>query len=185
MISYQACSGPLALLALLGCSSPPGTAPPATTDSLRLVPVVTSGLSSPVYLTAPTGDTARLFVVEQSGQIRIVQHGQLLPAAFLDIHTRLVSGGEQGLLSVAFHPNYGTNGYLYVNYTDLNGDTRVERYTLSATHPNHAPKPTHKLIMSIPKPSTSHNRELGTCGPAGTVKIGTAAGRHVGAPRQS
>src|SRR5712691_11484021 len=136
MISYQACSGPLALLALLGCSNPPGTAPPATTDSLRLVPVVTSGLSSPVYLTAPTGDTARLFVVEQSGQIRIVQHGQLLPAAFLDIHTRLVSGGEQGLLSVAFHPNYGANGFFYVNYTDLNGDTRVERYTVSAADSN-------------------------------------------------
>src|SRR3989442_10156441 len=105
MISYQACSGPLALLALLGCSSPPGTAPPATTDSLRLVPVVTSGLSSPVYLTAPTGDTARLFVVEQSGQIRVVQHGQLLATPFLAISNRVASGAEEGLLSGAFQPS--------------------------------------------------------------------------------
>jgi len=183
MISYQACSGPLALLALLGCSSPPGTAPPATTDSLRLVPVVTSGLSSPVYLTAPTGDTARLFVVEQSGQIRIVQHGQLLPAAFLDIHTRLVSGGEQGLLSVAFHPNYGTNGYLYVNYTDLNGDTRVERYTVSAADSNLADTATHKLIIFIPQPYTNHNGGLVMFGPDGMFYIGMGDGGSGGDPQ--
>jgi len=183
MISYQACSGPLALLALLGCSSPPGTAPPATTDSLRLVPVVTSGLSSPVYLTAPTGDTARLFVVEQSGQIRIVQHGQLLPAAFLDIHTRLVSGGEQGLLSVAFHPNYRTNGYLYVNYTDLNGDTRVERYTVSAADSNLADTATHKLIIFIPQPYTNHNGGLVMFGPDGMFYIGMGDGGSVGDPQ--
>ena len=183
MISYQACSGPVALLALLGCSSPPGTAPPAATDSLRLVPVVTSGLSSPVYLTAPTGDTARLFVVEQSGQIRIVQHGQLLPAAFLDIHTRLVSGGEQGLLSVAFHPNYATNGYLYVNYTDLNGDTRVERYTVSAADSNLADTATHKLIIFIPQPYTNHNGGLVMFGPDGMFYIGMGDGGSGGDPQ--
>ncbi len=183
MISYQACSGPLALLALLGCSSPPGTAPPATTDSLRLVPVVTSGLSSPVYLTAPTGDTARLFVVEQSGQIRIIQHGQLLPAAFLDIHTRLVSGGEQGLLSVAFHPNYATNGYFYVNYTDLNGDTRVERYTVSAADSNLADTATHKLIIFIPQPYTNHNGGLVMFGPDGMLYIGMGDGGSGGDPQ--
>ncbi len=183
MINYQACCGPLAVLALLGCSTPPGTAPPATTDSLRLVPVVTSGLSSPVYLTAPTGDTARLFVVEQSGQIRIVQHGQLLPAAFLDIHTRLVSGGEQGLLSVAFHPNYGTNGYLYVNYTDLNGDTRVERYTVSAADSNLADTATHKLIIFIPQPYTNHNGGLVMFGPDGMFYIGMGDGGSGGDPQ--
>ncbi|HEX9487005.1 MAG TPA: PQQ-dependent sugar dehydrogenase [Gemmatimonadales bacterium] len=183
MINYQACSGPLALVALLGCSNPPGTAPPATTDSLRLVPVVTSGLSSPLYLTAPTGDTARLFVVEQSGQIRIVRHGQLLPAAFLDIHTRLVSGGEQGLLSVAFHPNYATNGYFYVNYTDLNGDTRVERYTVSAADSNLADTATHKLIIFIPQPYTNHNGGLVMFGPDGMFYIGMGDGGSVGDPQ--
>jgi len=183
VINYQACSGPLALVALLGCSNPPGTAPPATTDSLRLVPVVTSGLSSPLYLTAPTGDTARLFVVEQSGQIRIVRHGQLLPAAFLDIHTRLVSGGEQGLLSVAFHPNYATNGYFYVNYTDLNGDTRVERYTVSAADSNLADTATHKLIIFIPQPYTNHNGGLVMFGPDGMFYIGMGDGGSVGDPQ--
>ena len=183
MINYQACFGPLAVLALLGCNNAPGTAPPATTDSLRLVPVVTSGLSSPVYLTAPTGDTARLFVVEQSGQIRIVQHGQLLPAAFLDIHTRLVSGGEQGLLSVAFHPNYATNGYFYVNYTDLNGDTRVERYTVSAADSNLADTATHKLIIFIPQPYTNHNGGLVMFGADGMFYIGMGDGGSGGDPQ--
>jgi len=183
VINYQACFGPLAVLALFGCNNAPGTAPPPTTDSLRLVPVVTSGVASPVYLTAPTGDTARLFVVEQSGQIRVVQHGQLLPAAFLDIHTRLVSGGEQGLLSVAFHPNYATNGYFYVNYTDLNGDTRVERYTVSAADSNLADTATHKLIIFIPQPYTNHNGGLVMFGPDGMLYIGMGDGGSGGDPQ--
>jgi glucose/arabinose dehydrogenase len=183
VINYQACCGPLAVLALLGCNNAPGTAPPPTSDSLRLVPVVTSGLSSPVYLSAPTGDTSRLFVVEQSGQIRIVQHGQLLPAAFLDIQTRLVSGGEQGLLSVAFHPNYATNGYFYVNYTDLNGDTRVERYTVSAADSNLADTATHKLIIFIPQPYTNHNGGLVMFGPDGMFYIGMGDGGSGGDPQ--
>ena len=183
MTSYRTLTGSIATLVLLGCSAAPATAPPPTSDSLRLVPVVTSGLSSPVYLTAPTGDTARLFVVEQSGQIRVVQHGQLLPAAFLDIHTRLVSGGEQGLLSVAFHPNYATNGYFYVNYTDLNGDTRVERYTVSAADSNLADTATHKLIIFIPQPYTNHNGGLVMFGPDRMLYIGMGDGGSGGDPQ--
>jgi hypothetical protein len=181
--NYRVLSGSLALLALLGCSNAPATALPPTSDTLKLVPVVTSGLSSPVYLTAPSGDTARLFVVEQSGQIRVVQHGQLLPAAFLDIHTRLVSGGEQGLLSVAFHPNYATNGFFYVNYTDLNGDTRVERYTVSVADSNLADTATHKLILFIPQPYTNHNGGLVMFGPDGMLYIGMGDGGLGGDPQ--
>ena len=182
MTNYRVLTGSLALLALLGCSNAPATAPPPTSDTLKLVPVVTSGLSSPVYLTAPTGDTARLFVVEQSGQIRIVQHGQLLPTAFLDIHSRLVSGGEQGLLSVAFHPNYGAYGFFYVNYTDLNGDTRVERYTVSAADSNLADTTTHKLILFVPQPYTNHNGGLVMFGPDGMLYIGMGDGGSGGDP---
>ena len=182
MTNYRVLTGSLALLALLGCSNAPATAPPPTSDTLKLVPVVTSGLSSPVYLTTPTGDTARLFVVEQSGQIRIVQHGQLLPTAFLDIHSRLVSGGEQGLLSVAFHPNYGANGFFYVNYTDLNGDTRVERYTVSAADSNLADTTTHKLILFVPQPYTNHNGGLVMFGPDGMLYIGMGDGGSGGDP---
>ena len=174
-------SGFFAVLALFGCSNAPG-APASTSDSLRLVPVVTSGLSNPVYLTAPPGDTARLFVVEQSGQIRIVQHGQLLPTPFLDIHGRLVSGGEQGLLSVAFHPNYAGNGFFYVNYTDLNGDTRVERYTVSAADSNLADTASHKLILFVAQPYTNHNGGLVMFGPDGMLYIGMGDGGSGGDP---
>src|SRR5215203_1692717 len=85
----------------------------------------------PVYLTSPPGD-ARLFVVEQSGRIVIVKRGATLPTPFLDITSKVKSGGEQGLLSVAFHPAYSQNGHLFVNYTDKQGDTRIERYTVSS-----------------------------------------------------
>src|SRR2546425_577203 len=188
MISYQACSGPLALLALLGCSSPPGTAPPATTDSLRLVPGVTSGLSSPVYLTAPTGDTARLFVVEQPGRIRVVQHGQLLATSFLDITDRVASGGEEGLLSVAFHSSYATNRYFYVDYTHTNaaGDTLytlIERYTTTIADSNLADTASHKLILRIVQPYSNHNGGLVMFGPDRMFYIGMGDGGSGGDPQ--
>ncbi len=113
------------LLALAACSDGPGEpAPPPANVGVRLQEVA-GGLSSPVYVTAPAGD-ARLFVVEQPGRIRVVQNGQLLPTPFLDIVPKVSSGGERGLLSMAFHPGYAQNGFFYVNYTDPGGDTRVE-----------------------------------------------------------
>ena len=124
------------LLTVLACNGtvevqddPSGNGQPAS--GIRLEEVV-SGLQRPIHLTAPAGD-ARLFIVEQPGRIRIVENGQLRAEPFLDIVARVRSqGNEQGLLSMAFHPEYGTNGYFYVNYTDTDGDTRVERYRVSA-----------------------------------------------------
>jgi glucose/arabinose dehydrogenase len=184
-------TGSLALLALLGCSNAPATAPPPTSDTLQLVPVVTSGLSSPVYLTAPTGDTARLFVVEQPGRIRVVQHGVLLGTPFLDITGRVLYGGEEGLLSVAFHPLSATNHFFYVDYTRRNaaGDTvytMIERYTVSADS-NVADSATHKLILRItqPQPVTSyanHKGGLVMFGPDGMLYIGMGDGGLGGDP---
>src|SRR5690349_3578888 len=131
MMTARTITGPLCAAALLACGDN-SAMPLPVSGNLRLVPVVSSGLSSPLYLTAPPGDVQRLFIVEQVGRIQIVQNGALLATPFLDISGRVLSGGEQGLLSVAFHPNYATNGYFYVDYTDLNGDTRVERYRVSA-----------------------------------------------------
>src|SRR5512141_895085 len=119
----------LAALIFCGCTggndisidSPPGP------DVVLGVQEVAAGLSNPLYVTSPAND-ARLFVVEQAGRIRIIENGQLLPVPFLDITSRVSSGGERGLLSVAFHPSYATNGFFYVNFTDLSGNTRVERF---------------------------------------------------------
>ncbi len=92
---------------------------------------IASGLARPVDLTAPPGDRSRLFVLEKTGYIRIISvvNGvyTLLPTPFLAINTLVSGGPEQGLLGLAFHPNFAANGYFYINYTDVNGDTVSQR----------------------------------------------------------
>ncbi len=188
MTSYRTLTGSFAVVVLFGCSNAPATGPPPTSDSLRLVPIVTSGLSSPVYLTAPPGDTARLFVVEQAGQIRVVQHGQLLAMPFLDIASRVLSGGEEGLLSVAFHPLYATNHYFYVDYTHTNtaGDTLytlIERYTTTSADSNIADTASHKLLLRIVQPYSNHNGGLVLFGLDGLLYIGMGDGGSGGDPQ--
>ena len=149
---------PLALLVLpiLACSSEGGgTVTPLPTDFELTLEVVTSGVSRALYLTAPAGD-ARLFIVAQTGQVRIVQNNQLLPTPFLDVSAKITSGGERGLLSIAFHPQYATNGFFYVNYTDGNGDTVVERYKVSSDA-NRADPTSAKQILFVKQPFANHN----------------------------
>jgi glucose/arabinose dehydrogenase len=167
----------LVLLACLGkARSDSGVYLAAT---LRLQPIA-SGLDSPLYLTAPAGDS-RLFIVEQPGRIRIVRDGQLVARPFLDIAGRVSSGGERGLLSVAFHPQYASNGFFYVNYTDRNGDTRIERYSVTAD-PNVADPASGKLLLSIKQPFSNHNGGLNLFGPDGMLYIGMGDGGSGGDP---
>ncbi|HKY97285.1 MAG TPA: PQQ-dependent sugar dehydrogenase, partial [Gemmatimonadaceae bacterium] len=125
-------------------SSPASDAAPAASvaSTMRLEQV--GDFRNPVYLTAPTGDP-RLFIVEQAGRIRIVKNGAALATPFLDIADRVKSGGEQGLLSMAFHPDYRTNGQFFVNFTDKVGDTHVERFTVSRANPDVADESSSKL----------------------------------------
>lgn len=125
-----------------GSPLPPGI-------GLKLNPFITVGLSSPVFMTQPLDD-GRIFVVEQGGRIRIVRNGVLLATPFLDISTRMLSGGERGLLSVAFHPQYTTNHFFYVYFTtQANGDIRIERFT-TTSNPEVADPTTSKLIITAP-----------------------------------
>ncbi|MDO8501232.1 MAG: PQQ-dependent sugar dehydrogenase [Gemmatimonadaceae bacterium] len=135
---------------------------------------------SPVHLTSPPGD-ARLFVVEQAGRIRIVKNGAIVAQPFLDMVERVRSGGEQGLLSVAFHPDYARNGWFYVNYTDRQGDTRVERYKVSS-NPDLADASSAKLVLGIDQPYSNHNGGLAMFGPDGMLWIGTGDGGSGGDP---
>ncbi|HMA19709.1 MAG TPA: PQQ-dependent sugar dehydrogenase [Gemmatimonadaceae bacterium] len=135
---------------------------------------------NPVYLAAPPGDS-RLFIVEQAGRIRIVKNGQALTEPFLDIADRVRSGGEQGLLSVAFHPDYRTNGFFYVNFTDRSGDTRVERFKVSA-NPDIADAASSKLVIGIDQPYANHNGGLVMFGPDGMLYIGMGDGGSGGDP---
>ncbi len=111
---------PLALFALVlaacgGSDSPVEPVTPPADLTLRLEAVAT-GLSAPVFAGSPPGDE-RLFVVEQAGRIRIVANGQVQPAAFLDISSKVLGGGERGLLSITFHPRFATNRFFYLYYT--------------------------------------------------------------------
>ena len=147
---------------------------PATQRVTIALKEVARGLAEPVYLTAPAGDP-RLFIVEQAGRIRIVKNGVLSPRFFLDIESKVGSGGERGLLSVAFHPQYKTNGYLFVNYTDRHGDTNIERYTVSRD-PDAADPATAKLILKIGQPYANHNGGMNLFGPDGMLYIGMGDG---------
>ena len=178
----------LALCALAGCSDatesgadlPGDPVEPRGSAEVRLEQVA-SGLQSPVYLTSPASD-ARLFVVEQRGRIRIVQDGQLVDAPFLDITDRAGSGGERGLLSLAFHPAYASNGYFYVNYTDREGDTRIERYSATDDR-NRADPSSAKRILTIEQPFGNHNGGLIKFGSDGMLYIGMGDGGSGGDPQ--
>jgi glucose/arabinose dehydrogenase len=103
--------------------------PPVPSLSLTQV---ASGLSSALYVTAPPGDTDRIFVVQQSGAIRVLRHDTLLTTPFLNLSGIISFTGERGLLSLAFDPNYASNGFFYVDYAATNGALTVARYHISA-----------------------------------------------------
>lgn len=155
----------------------PPPIPPEFKLSLQLI---ASGLSGPVYLTSPLGD-ARLFVVEQPGRIRIISSGQVLATPFLDITSRVATGGERGLLSVAFHPQYATNGFFYVYFTGAGGELRIERFTVSA-NANVAAGASSKLILAVAHPRTNHNGGLAMFGPDGMLYLGLGDGGGAGDP---
>ena len=124
------------------------------------------GFDRPVFLTAPPGDTTRVVVVEQAeGRVMLVKNGVRVDKPFLDIDTRVGSDdGEQGLLGFAFHPNYASNRFVFVNYTNNDGDTIIERYK-AKKNGDGAKKKTRKLILKISQPDTNHNGGMIAFGP--------------------
>lgn len=173
-----------ALLLALSCGGNGGPGDPAIvtpTVDLALQPIAI-GLNSPVHLASPPNDD-RLFIVEQPGRIRIVQNGALEPTAFLDITSKVTSGGEQGLLSVAFHPQYASNRRFYVYYVDNAGNLQIERYITPMATPNVADAAMALPIINIPHPDNSnHNGGQLAFGPDGFLYIGTGDGGSGGDP---
>lgn len=137
---------------------------------------VASGLDQPLFVTAPTGDS-RLFVVEREGRVRIVENGLVLPGAFLDISSSVSSNGERGLLGLAFHPDYSTNGRFFVHYTDGDGSNRVVEYGVS-DDPNLADTDTARVLLTVPQPASNHNGGMIDFGPDDRlyVSIGDGGG---------
>src|SRR5687767_888659 len=145
-----------------------GNGPPA--DGFGLETIV-EGLEFPVWLTSPPGDP-RLFVVEKGGQVLIVENGAALPTPFLDLRGQVSTGNEQGLLSLAFHPDYSANGRFFVNFTDPAGDTRVVEYRVSPGDPDRADPGSARVVLSIEQPFSNHNGGLVLFGPDGMLYVG-------------
>ena len=144
-------------------------------SAVELTPVL-SGLSSPVLATHAGDGSQRLFVVEQVGRIRVLQPGASTPTTFLDISTRLLAGGERGLLGLAFHPQYAANGRFFVFYTRSgDGALTIAEYRASAD-PNVAGT-AETVLLTIPHPGQSnHNGGMLAFGPDGHLYIGTGDG---------
>ena len=180
LVLLAACESHAAASLPPGANAPtPAMAGTSASRPLRLV-TVAEGLDRPLYAISPPGD-ARLFVVEQVGRIRVLRGGVMRRTPFLDLRDRVSSGGERGLLSVAFHPDYARNGWFFVNYTDRQGDTRIERFHVSAD-PDRADPASAREVLRIHQPYSNHNGGLVMFGPDSLLYIGMGDGGSGGDP---
>jgi glucose/arabinose dehydrogenase len=137
---------------------------------------VAGGLTGPLWVTHASDGSGRLFVLEKPGVIRIIADGQLSEQPFLDISDRVgSSASEQGLLGLAFAPDYVTSGFFFVNYTNKNGDTVISRFNVGET-PDAADPNSEFLVLSIDQPAANHNGGDITFGPDGMLWIGMGDG---------
>jgi glucose/arabinose dehydrogenase len=173
---------PVFLLVTIFCSMSASAAPPAQNNApvpayYRLVEVAT-GFSRPLDL-VHAGDE-RLFIVEQGGQIKVLKNG--VATEFLDVTALVSRGSERGLLGMAFHPDYAQNGYFFINYTELEGDTVIARYQVSPD-PDVADPNSAAQVLTIPQPYTNHNGGDVVFGPDGYLYIGMGDGGSGGDPQ--
>ena len=144
--------------------------------TIQLEPVVTAGLDRPLYVTHAHDGSNRLFIVEQPGRIKVLQPGATSAATFLDITSLVLSGGERGLLGLAFHPQFPTTGRFFVDYTRRpDGATVVAEYGVSSSDPNVA-DPRETVLLTIPQPFENHNGGMIAFGPDGFLYIGMGDG---------
>jgi len=148
------------------------TAPAAAAAGVRLVEV--GRFQSPLYATAPPGDARRLMVVEQGGRIRVVRGGKTLATPFLDITSKVTSGGEQGLLGLAFAPDYATSGLFYVYYTGRDQREWVVEYHRASA--DRADPASARTVLRMDDPESNHNGGDLEFGPDGLLYIGTGDG---------
>jgi len=141
--------------------------------------VVARGFDSPVHIVQPRTEPRRLYVVEQPGTIRVIERGKVRSGFFLDVRSRVSFGGEQGLLGLAFDPKYASNRFIYVNYTDSNGDTRVVRYK---TNGGAALGRSARLLLRVDQPYGNHNGGGLAFGPDGFLYVGLGDGGAGGDP---
>lgn len=152
----------------------------ANTSAQELSHVV-GGLDRPLGVVNAADGSGRLFVLEQRGTVRIVQDGALLDGFFVDIRDRVTTGGERGLLGLAFPPDFATSRNIFVSYSDLEGATVVSRFSVGA-HPTVDPNGGEQQILRQPQPFANHNGGHVTFGPDGYLYIGLGDGGGSGDP---
>jgi len=157
-------------------SSPTSTATATTAQARRGVRLVRVGtFDNPVYITQPPGDRSRMMVVEQTGRIMVLRGGRKLSRPFLDLRSKITYGGEQGLLSVAFPPDYQQSGRFYVYYTASGGaDNRIVEYR--RTSADRADPSSARVVLTMPNLEANHNGGLLLFGPDGLLYAGTGDG---------
>jgi glucose/arabinose dehydrogenase len=161
---------------------PPPVAP--APPQIALVPRY-DNLAAPVGVAHAGDNTGKLYVVEQGGRIRLIDNGTLLAAPFLDISARVVSGGEQGLLGLAFPPGHAASGRFYVNYTRISdGATVIARYQRT-TDPDVADPNSEAVLLTVPQPFANHNGGQLAFGPDGFLYIGMGDGGSGGDPQNN
>ncbi len=168
---------------IIGSARIPGT-PAASAANFELSSFA-PGLSQPVAITHAGDGSGRVFIVEQSGAIKVHDGSGVLAADFLDVSAKISTGDERGLLSVAFHPDYETNGYFFIYYTRTDGDITIERYSVSAGDPDVADPLSDELILVIDHPVSNHNGGQLQFGPDGLLYLGTGDGGGGGDPNNN
>src|SRR6266550_2163797 len=164
---------PALLVMLFGCgggsSSTAVNPPPGGPPALALSAFV-SGLASPVGMEVPNDGSGRLFVLEQGGRIRIIQNGALVAAPFLDITSKVESGGEKGLLGLAFHPSFSSNRRFFLYYTrrlSLQLQSVFSEYAASSSNPDQADASSEHVLLVVNQPFDNHNGGQLAFGPDG------------------
>jgi glucose/arabinose dehydrogenase len=140
------------------------------------------GLDQPLYMLDANDDSGRMFIVEKTGLILIFKDGTLNETPFLDISGQISSSSEQGLLSMALHPDFKSNGEFFIDYTDVNGDSQIERWHVGADTPDIADPTSAEPILSVDQPYANHNGGLVLFGPDGYLYIGFGDGGSQGDP---
>jgi glucose/arabinose dehydrogenase len=192
-----------AVAILAGCgddeaatTAPPEAAPPAEAErggerppvgdgrgSVRLVEL--GEFEAPLYVAQPPGEGNDLYVVEKGGRIVLVDDGEPLEQPFLDLSGEVSTGSEQGLLSVAFAPDYARSGRLYVNFTDTEGDTRIQEFRRDDDDSTRADPASRRELLRIEQPFDNHNGGLLLFGPDGLLYVGTGDGGSGGDPMRN
>ncbi len=176
MLAARSLVAALAAAALAGCGSadedtpPPPAGAAAAGAGVKLVPV--GRFDAPLFVTAAPGDRRRLYVVEQGGRIRVVRGGKA--TTFLDVRRLVTSGGEQGLLSVAFPPDHARTGLFYVYFTDKQSRQRIVEYRRASA--DRADPGSARTVLVMDDPEGNHNGGQMTFGPDGKLYVATGDG---------